>query len=213
MIIVGAGGFGREVYEYALDADGVVEGFLDDNPQALDGFDGFPPVLGTVNDADPRRGPYVIAVGDPCLRARWAGVLASRGCELATLVHPTATVARSAVLGPGVVLAPGVVIGACAHIGANVMANVNAAIGHDSRIGAHSVLAPFVAVNGWATVGEEVFMGSQSVVTIGLSIGAHSKLSAGAVATKDCDPGSLLVGNPAKGRVLYAATPCSQPAS
>jgi sugar O-acyltransferase (sialic acid O-acetyltransferase NeuD family) len=209
VIIVGAGGFGREVYEYALDADGVVEGFLDDNPEALSAFDGFPPVLGAVTDADPRRGPYVIAVGDPCLRARWAEELTAAGCQLATLVHPTATVARSAVLGPGVVVAPGVVIGACARIDANVMANVNAAIGHDSRIGAHSVLAPFVAVNGWATVGEEVFMGSQSVVTLGVKIGAHSKVSAGAVATQDCDPGSLLVGNPAKGRVIYTPEPCA----
>lgn len=209
MIIVGAGGFGREVHEYCLDAGVAVEGFLDDNPDAVSGFPGFPAVLGAVAEADPHRGPYLIAVGDPCLRARWADTLIGRGCALATLVHPTATVARSAVIGPGVVVAPGVVIGACAHLGENVLANVSAAIGHDSRIGAHSVLAPFAAVNGWATIGEEVFLGSQSVVTRGSTIGAGSKLSAGAVATKDCEPGTLLVGNPAKGRVMFPGTPCS----
>ena len=209
MIVLGAGGFGREVYEYSLDAGVSVTGFLDDNPGALDGFDGFPPVLGPVADIDPRRGPYLIAVGDPCRRARWAADLEAKGCELSTFVHPTATVARSAALAPGVIICPNVVVGACASLATNVMVNVGAAIGHDSRIGAHSVLAPFTAVNGWAQIGDEVFTGSQSVITLGRRVGSHSKISAAAVVTRDCEAGSLLVGNPAKGRVMFPAVPCS----
>lgn len=208
MIIVGAGGFGREVFEYALDAGVAVEGFLDDNPNALAGFFGFPAIIGSVECADPDAGHYVVAVGDPCLRARMAGMLGVRGCVLRSLVHPSATVARSASLEPGVVIAPGVVVGACARLGRNVMANVSAAIGHDSRIGAHSVLAPFTAVNGWADIGDEVFIGSQAVITLARRVGPHSKVAAGAVVTRDCEPGSLMVGNPAKGRVIFAPEAC-----
>ena len=55
LIIIGAGGMGRTFYSNALESRGfgeefVVKGFIDDNLQALDGFAGYPPILGTIRD-------------------------------------------------------------------------------------------------------------------------------------------------------------------
>ena len=53
LIIIGARGFGREVYSLAKDCqearnDFVIKGFLDDNTDALSGMAGYPPILDSV---------------------------------------------------------------------------------------------------------------------------------------------------------------------
>lgn len=55
LVIVGAGGMGRTVYDIVCESRGYgmeynVKGFIDDDLSALDGFTGYPPLLGTVSD-------------------------------------------------------------------------------------------------------------------------------------------------------------------
>lgn len=55
LLIVGARGFGREVYDMVKDCQGygrdfMVKGFLDDKKDALDGFDGYPPIISSLED-------------------------------------------------------------------------------------------------------------------------------------------------------------------
>lgn len=53
LLIIGARGWGREVYDIAMacvnaGADFTVKGFLDDKADALDGYDKYPRILGPV---------------------------------------------------------------------------------------------------------------------------------------------------------------------
>ena len=55
LVIIGAGGFGRELCSAAHEAVGFGErfrmkGFLDANPSALGRFDGYPPIIGSPED-------------------------------------------------------------------------------------------------------------------------------------------------------------------
>ena len=57
LIIIGAGGFGRELFSAAREAVGFgeqfrVKGYLDANPAALDRFAGYPPILGMALGVD-----------------------------------------------------------------------------------------------------------------------------------------------------------------
>ena len=59
LIIIGARGWGREVYAHAQYSHGYLEdydikGFLDDKADALDGMNGYPPILGSVEDYKPQ---------------------------------------------------------------------------------------------------------------------------------------------------------------
>ena len=59
LIIIGAGGMGRTLYDNALESVGygevfVVKGFIDDNLAALDGYPDYPPVIGTIKDYIPQ---------------------------------------------------------------------------------------------------------------------------------------------------------------
>ena len=60
LIIIGAGGMGRTVYDNALESVGygetfVVKGFIDDDLQALDGFPNYPPIIDTIRNYQPWR--------------------------------------------------------------------------------------------------------------------------------------------------------------
>jgi sugar O-acyltransferase (sialic acid O-acetyltransferase NeuD family) len=202
-VVVGAGGFGREVHGYAVELGWEVLGFVDDEPSALAGHPGLPPVLGRVDELDPSDGAeVVVAVGDASARADLAGKLAARGIGLATLVHPTAWVAPTARVGAGSILCPFAVVANAAVVGPNVVLNTFASVGHDAVVGAHCVFSPYSVVNGGVVLGEQVFLGTHAVVTPRLDVGARTKVAAGAVVTRSLDPGSLAVGMPATGRVV-----------
>jgi len=212
LLIVGAGGFGREVYAYARDAerdhaDGApFEGvhFLDDRPDALDGFPVEARVLGDVDDGP--IGPddrVIVAVGDPATRFGLVQRLEARGARFATVVHPRAYVAAGARIGPGAVLAPFAFVGPSAEVGPHVVLNTYASAGHDAVIGAFGVLCPYSVINGGVRLSDGVFMGTHATVVVGRQVGAWSKIGAGAVALRDVEAGTLLIGNPGKGRALF----------
>jgi sugar O-acyltransferase (sialic acid O-acetyltransferase NeuD family) len=212
LFIVGAGGFGREVLAYARDvvragAPFRIAGFLDDNPDALAGRNVGADVLGAVTTAEPRAADtrFVIAIGEPKVRKAVAQMLRAMGATEAsfmTLVHPTAYVAGD--LAPGCVVAPFCFVGPGATVGPHAVLNTYASVGHDARVAAYAVFSPYAVVNGDVVIGEGVFLGTHAAVVPGRRIGAWSKLGAGAVAHSDLEAGSLALGNPAKGRVMFA---------
>ncbi|HOY32876.1 MAG TPA: sialic acid O-acetyltransferase, partial [Bacteroidales bacterium] len=55
LILIGARGYGRVIYNLAISCKGynteyTIKGFLDDKRDALDEFDGYPPVIASVED-------------------------------------------------------------------------------------------------------------------------------------------------------------------
>jgi sugar O-acyltransferase (sialic acid O-acetyltransferase NeuD family) len=186
-----------------------VIGFLDDNPDALAGHPVDVPVLGPLR-AIQTGTAHVIALGEPTMRGPAALATIQHGGHLVSLVHPGATVAPTARLGPGVVVCPYAFVSVEARLGSNVVINVHACVGHDSTIGDNCVVSPYAIVTGAATLAADCFMGTHSTLSPGVRVGRRSKIAAGAVVTRDADPGSLLPGCPAKGRVMFAADPADE---
>lgn len=204
LIIVGAGGFGRQMLSYALELGLDVAGFVDDDLHALDGTETELPILGTTEImASPSGHEFVVAVGDPASRQRLSQAVTKVGGRLRTVVHPSAVVDRTATLGAGCVVCPFAVIGTGAQVGPNAMINVHATAAHDTIVGADCVLAPYSVLNGHASLGEGVFVGTHAAVLPRVPIGAFAKVSAGSVVYSDVEPGSLVAGNPAQGRVMF----------
>ncbi|HEX5740908.1 MAG TPA: acetyltransferase [Pilimelia sp.] len=190
--VIGAGGFGREVAQYAAQCWGehVVRGFLDDaRPDVLGG-----------TDRVASGSHYLVAVGDAAVRARLAASVRARGGRLATLVHPLAHVAPTARLGAGTILCPFAFVGAGAAVGTNVVVNTYASVAHDAVVGRDTVFSPYATVNGSVRVGAEVFLGTRATVTPGHVVGDRAALSAGAVAFHDVAPDTVVAGNPAVAR-------------
>jgi sugar O-acyltransferase (sialic acid O-acetyltransferase NeuD family) len=205
LIIVGAGGFGREIYQYALDTGQELKGFLDDNAFALTGFPINHQVLGTPSSYDIQLGDrFVLAVGDPATKKKLAQLLEDRGALFESVVHPLAYIAPSAHVMAGCVVAPFAFLGPSTRIEEHVSVNTYASAGHDSTIGRYSTLSPYSVINGCVQIAQGVLLATHAVVVLGKNVGSWSKLSAGAVALHNIPEYSLAVGNPAKSQVMFA---------
>lgn len=206
VIVVGAGGFGRELLQYALDARKVdpslvVKGFLDDDPRSLDGVGqvlGYGILGDTHTYAIQEHDRFVVSLGNPTLRQLLAERLAQRGARFVSIVHPSAWIAPTARVEDGCVVGPFAAVGSFARVEPHVILNLYTAAGHDTRIGACSVLSPYSVVNGGGALGQRVFLGTHATVTPNVRVGDDSKVSAGAVVYREVPSRSLATGNPAK---------------
>ena len=96
VIIVGAGGFGREVYNYVEDCikAGVqwqIKGFLDDNLNALDDYKYPTSIISSISDYIPEENDvFICGLGNPKTKKDVVEKLLARGAKFETLVHPSA---------------------------------------------------------------------------------------------------------------------------
>jgi sugar O-acyltransferase (sialic acid O-acetyltransferase NeuD family) len=210
LVIVGAGGFGREVYQWARaafdPAQHRVKGFLSNRPTDLEGFAVDAPLLGDPTtyrvEPDDR---FLFAIGKSEVKRRMIEGLKARGARFATLVHPTAVVAPTARIGEGVIVCPFCTVSDNVLLEDFAMLNFYASVGHDGRIGRYAILSPYATVNGFSVLGEEVFLGSHVTVTAGRTLGDGARVSANLAVHSDVPPRTLVYGPPTKQATIFAA--------
>ena len=202
LIIIGAGKFGRELATYAEESlPGLkIAGFLDSRLHVLDGYKGYPPIIGTVEDhVIGKNEVFVCGIGYAESRLAYAEIIEQRGGKFISVIHPRAYVGRNTILGDGCVIAPGAVVSVDCKIGRHVLVNVNAHIGHDCVIGDGSVFAPLSCPGSLSKLGQRVFMGFGACMTPGHELGDEVYVAAGAVVTKSATSG-VLIGVPARAK-------------
>ncbi len=203
ILIVGAGGFGREVLQWARhawpDHAARIAGFLSEDPAKLDGHAPTLPILGTPTDFELRpTDGLVLAIGIPGVRREVAEGLDARGGRFLTLVHPTAIVADTAVIGPGSVICPYALVSDNVRLGPCVLVNYHASLGHDAAAGDYAVLSPYATLGGYAQVGSDVFLGLHATVGPAASVGCRSTVAANSCALVDVPEDRLVYGVPGR---------------
>lgn len=118
--------------------------------------------------------------------------------RLATLVAPSAFVARSARIGPGCVLYPGCFVGADASLGRRVFCLANAVINHDCRFGDGVTLCAGATLAGHVQVEAGAYLGQGCSVRQELRVGAGSVVGMGSAVVADVPPGVVVAGCPAR---------------
>jgi sugar O-acyltransferase (sialic acid O-acetyltransferase NeuD family) len=209
LIIVGGGGFGREVFEYAKTIENssglTVKGFLDRTPGGLEPYGLSSYYLGDEDSYHPSESDrFIIGVGDPSFRRQLAQKLSAKGCLFTSIIHPSAYVSPTAEVSEGVIIAPFAMVGTYAKLEPHVVLNSYASCGHNSKIGAFSVLSPYATANGDCLIGEGVFLGTHSSLGPGKSIQNNSKVSSGTSVNTNIVAGSLVSGERPKSRVMFS---------
>lgn len=206
MVIIGAGGHGRDCHQLLddLHADEAgrdlhLIGYVDDNPE-LTGQDvqGLP-VLGGLDWLAGHNVAALMGIGYPrprYLAQRRATELGVR--EWPTLVHPRAYVASRAVLGAGVHVAPMASIGPNAAVQDWAIVNVHSTIGHDSIVGEHVLIAGNVLLAGGCQIGEGAMIGSGATLQPCAFVGDWAEVGMGAVVTHPVPDYARAVGVPAR---------------
>ena len=202
--IVGAGGFGREVFDWMMETLDLFEeysfaGFLDDNLQALDGVPIQASVVSKISDYKIGENDYLICgIGDPSLKKEICQSLVEKGGKFISLIHPSARLGRGSKIGNGSVVCPNVVITCDVEVGDFVVINLSTTLGHDSKVGNWSTLSAHCDVTGFVEVGESVFMGSGARIIPSKTLGEASVIGAGSVVIRDVASGTSVFGNPAR---------------
>jgi len=125
-------------------------------------------------------------------------LLIKHGLTPATVVHPTAFVARNASIGKGSQIMAHATICARAKIGDACLINTSASVDHECIIENGVHIAPGAKLAGCVTIGQNSFVGIGAIILPRIKIGKNTIVGAGAVVTKDVPYNVVAYGNPAK---------------
>jgi len=198
--ILGAGGFGRELY-HLIDKDnydvvGFIDNFsnLENLPISIIGGDGIIESLKSKNIAE----YLAIAIGDMRVRRKLYNLCMRNDIDLPKIIHSSATILTSSRIGNGTFVYPGSVIMNDCKIGNSVLVNSGVTMGHDVEIGDFSNINPGVHLAGGIKIGEECMIGIGTSIRENIKIGNRVVIGAGSVVVKDIPDDSLIYGVPAK---------------
>ena len=205
LVVIGAGGYAQELMWVADDMNSRemrwnILGYLDPGQPERRGQTLYDrPILGGY-DYFRSDGEiwFCCGIGSPAARQKECEEAERRGLKPATLIHPTAIIARHASIGEGCVVGAGVILTPYSSLGRHCALNIGVGVGHDSSVGDYAVLSPYAQVLGNAIIGRLAFLGANSTVQLGRRMGASSVLGANSFLLTDLEAGASAIGIPAK---------------
>lgn len=206
IVILGAAGDGSVVAEAVRDiaevnADVELLGFLDDGvttghiPHGL-------PVLGGLADwcrmdLDVR---FITALHKVKQMARRVQLIEQLGIppdRWATIIHPTARIARGVPVGPGTFIGQYVVAQPGSSIGAHASVRAGANIGHDASLGNFAYMGPNSTLCGLSILEQAAHLGPNAVVVDGIRVGEYAVVGVASAVTKNVPSRQIVFGMPA----------------
>lgn len=202
LIIVGAGGFGREALSLAKRINNKTQqwnilGFIDDNLSALENVECTHSIIGTIADWQPNSNQiFVLAIANPITKERVVTNLKKREFRFVSLISPTALISDYVTIGEGCVITGYSSVGDNVNIG-DFVHIAGSMIGQESIIGDYSTTTGFVNIAS-AYIGKRVFVGSHSVILNNVCVGDDAFVCAGSIVLRKVKEGIKVFGNPAK---------------
>lgn len=204
LMIVGAGGLGREVLNLIKQQNKIAPefepiGFVDSHTQYK--FIHTYPVLGDDTWALQQLDKsvfFVLAIGNPTVKKKIAQQYELAGFRAATLIHPSVQISEYVNIGQGSIVCGGSILTTDIQIGKYCLLNLHTTIGHDTIIEDYVSISPGTNISGNVHIEEGVEIGTGAAILPGIKLGKYCFLGAGAVATKDLDSQKTYVGVPAK---------------
>jgi sugar O-acyltransferase (sialic acid O-acetyltransferase NeuD family) len=204
LIIIGAGGFGRELFHLSKECIGYgksfkVFGYLDDSIDPLKNYVGYPPVIGKISSHQITENQvFICSISDVRKRSDIINKFIINGAIFINLIHITARIVNTSKLGDGCIIGPLVSIGADVKIGNFCLLQTGVIVGHDveignnSRLDNYSILVADVKLKNNTTIHSNSVVNAKIIVEEGAVVGACSFV------IRNVKPGSTVYGNPAK---------------
>lgn len=220
IVVIGAGGFAREVQWLIREINDVAPefeflGYVVTDLSRLEEHDSRGEVLGDYswlrahkNDVD----ALALGIGTPAARLKVSAELEADfpSDRWPALIHPSVRLDRTTCeVGAGVTLCAGVIGTVHLRLGAFAMVNLACTLGHEAELGRGCVLNPTVNISGGVTLGDGVLVGTGAQVLQYVRVGRGATVGAGAVVVKDVPDGATVVGVPARPMRTH---PTGQPA-
>ena len=204
LIIIGARGFGREVYNIATqvkeyNTEWTIKGFLDDKSNALEGFTKYPPILSSVEDYQVQdEDLFICALGDVIYKKKYINLILVKGGKFTNIIHPAAIINNNIKLGTGVIICPFTYISNDVTIGNFVTIQTHSAIGHDVKIGNYSQINALTFFGGFVELKEGVTINPGANIAPKKIIAENTIVGLNSAVLKNTKPNCTVYGNPAK---------------
>lgn len=208
LLIIGARGFGRAVYDLAIamsqyQKEFDIKGFLDDKADALEGYDNYPPIVGTVESYEIHSDDvFICALGDVHYKKHYAELILNRGGQFISIVHPSAHIGRNVQIGKGCIVAGNVWLDSDSKLGDFVTIQVGALIGHDVMVSDWTMIDSMCFLGGFVKIDELVTIHTHSSIIPHLTIGAESTVNVSSSVIRNVKAGSVVMGNPARELII-----------
>jgi sugar O-acyltransferase (sialic acid O-acetyltransferase NeuD family) len=206
IVIIGAGGFGREV-KMLIDQINYNKkkydfiGFYDDNIEKGSMINEFK-VLGSIDEL--LQVDYnievVISIADPTIKKKiYETINCNHFISFPTLIHPNVLIGTDKVsFGYGCIICASNIITVNISLGNFVILNLGCTVGHDTTIGDYCSFMPSVNISGEVIIENSVYVGTGAKIINLLTIGNSTIVGAGAVVSKSLPEKCTAVGIPAK---------------
>lgn len=200
IIIIGGGGFAKEVIWLANDCSRKVRGVLDDSAETHNTQVQGATVLGNVSSwVNYKDCEFIIAIGSPRTRQKVLDKMLTFGePDFATLIHPSVRLSNTVSIGEGSIICAGSILTADISLGKHNILNLNVTVGHECEFADYVTIAPMVAVSGNVKLQYLVEVGTGAVIRQGLELAEGSMLGMGGILTKNIPERIIFAGNPAK---------------
>ncbi len=203
--IIGAGGFGQEVFCIWRDMlkNENVEydfiGFFDDNNDLSSNLYG--KVIGSVESLNQINYPLevAIAIGNPQVLKIIKNKINNPNISFPNIIHPSVQLldANTIKMGQGNILSLDVIFSCNCKVGNFNVFNTRATLGHDDNVGDFNVFSPNVQISGMVTIGNENFLGFNCGIIQKKNIGNKNVVGAGAILLRSIKDEGTYIGVPA----------------
>jgi sugar O-acyltransferase (sialic acid O-acetyltransferase NeuD family) len=203
LLIVGAGGFGREVYNLAIHckehgSNFNIKGFLDDNDKALDGFKGYPKILSNLKDyLIEKDDVFVCAIGTIDIKKSACNLILNKGGEFINLIHPTSFINQNVKIGIGVIVFMNSNISNDCIIQDFVTIQGFVGLGHDTQIGKWCHINTYSFTGGGVNIGDEVLVNTRSTILPKVKVFSGATIGACSLVIRNVKENTTVFGVPA----------------
>lgn len=145
------------------------------------------PYLGSFADYEIEQEDYfILALGAPEAKRKIVRQIKERGGKFLTLIHPTAVVAKTAIIGEGNIINPFVMIGPNVKLGDFNLLTSQSVISHDCIVGCYNFFATSLLC-GHTVVGDSNYFGIRSTTIPDVVIGNRNTIQAGMIVDKNLE--------------------------
>ena len=204
LIIIGARGFGREVYDLATQCSGfnieyVIKGFLEDKADALDGFENYPAIISSVEDYKIQEDDvFVCALGTVKWKKYYAELIMAKGGSFINLIHPSTKLNTNAVVGTGLLVFMYANISNDCIIEDFVTIQGYVGLGHDTKIRKWVHVSSYSFTGGFVVLEEESTLNTRATVLPHVIVRKGATVGAASLVIRNVKENTTVFGVPAK---------------
>lgn len=192
--IIGAGGFGREVYWSLSLMERVNTVFFVDDEY----WDNTNEKILPLSMFEPDKYEVIVAIGTPKDRLNIIQKL-PKSTKYFTHIHPSVQILGEDVkIGEGSIICAGTIITTNVKIGKHAHLNLHTTVGHDCEIGDYFTTAPGAKISGNCKIYDCVYVGTNASIKEKLKIHSLTTIGSNATVVKDIEESGTFVGVPTK---------------